>query len=293
MEISRRHHYVPQFLLRNFTDEQGSFYVYDKQKKTVTKTYPSKVFFTWDRNTVTVRDVAQNRDVELDNLEQLHSALDSRFAADLHAVLQQGKLDPEQIASIVLLASFLKWRTPLSDSQFDKLKHTTSLEKLGVRIQAKNKANQPDEAALEHLLNSELFKETKRFVLPLLPLLKGEKMLEIHNNSFIQHCLNQRAQALIGDCAILEQQGQGYDELGHFIFPLSTTATFVYKISPHLAVNSNLFYQCRDLATMHFSLRHVACRDEAYLRTLITQYYQMEHQPRLGEYLLKTLFDSV
>lgn len=31
MDISRRHHYIPQFLIRHFTDDRGFLYVYDKQ----------------------------------------------------------------------------------------------------------------------------------------------------------------------------------------------------------------------------------------------------------------------
>lgn len=293
MPLSHRHHYIPQFLLRNFTDEKDDFYVYDKQKKSTKRKKTNDVFFSWDRNTVTVRDKTQNCDVELDNLEQLYSALDSQYAIDLAKVLQHGKPEPEQIASIVLLASSLKWRTTTSDSQFDLLKHDTTLKDLAVRIEVRDEVKKPNPVALEHLLNSDLFKEAKRFMLPILPLMKGEKMLEIHNNSFIQHCSDPRASALVGDCALLEQGGQGYDELGHFVFPLSTTATFVYKKSTHLEVNSNLFYLCRDLATLHFSKKYVACKDASCLHNLVAEYERIKNQPQLGDYLLRMLFASV
>jgi hypothetical protein len=33
MGISRRHHYIPQFLIKKFADSDNMLYLYDKEKK--------------------------------------------------------------------------------------------------------------------------------------------------------------------------------------------------------------------------------------------------------------------
>lgn len=37
MGISRRHHYIPQFLIKKFADSDNMLYLYDKEKKNLCK----------------------------------------------------------------------------------------------------------------------------------------------------------------------------------------------------------------------------------------------------------------
>ena len=54
-------------------------------------------------------------------MEQLYSALDDKLAVDISNVLKniesQKRMSPEEVASIIILASMLKWRTPKSDAR--------------------------------------------------------------------------------------------------------------------------------------------------------------------------------
>ena len=51
---SKRHHYIPKFLIKEFTDEQGLLYIYDKikDKFLTNKRSPKSIFFENDRNTI-------------------------------------------------------------------------------------------------------------------------------------------------------------------------------------------------------------------------------------------------
>ncbi len=56
MATSKRHHYLPQFYLRGFTDNKGEFYVFDKQTEEIRKSNPLNSFFENHRNTANVKD---------------------------------------------------------------------------------------------------------------------------------------------------------------------------------------------------------------------------------------------
>src|SRR3954469_14980818 len=56
MKLSWRHHYIPQFYLRNFTNEQGFFYLFNKEKNIIERNAksPESYFFERNRNTFTL-----------------------------------------------------------------------------------------------------------------------------------------------------------------------------------------------------------------------------------------------
>ena len=76
MNISSRHHYLPVFYLKGFTDADGKFFVFNKEINAVDvrERSPKSVFFEKDRNTVMTGDESN------DFLEQIYSKLDSDLA---------------------------------------------------------------------------------------------------------------------------------------------------------------------------------------------------------------------
>lgn len=54
--MSSRHHYLPQFYLKGFTDDDGKFYVFDikNQRLKSKKLLPKQVFFERNRNTFVI-----------------------------------------------------------------------------------------------------------------------------------------------------------------------------------------------------------------------------------------------
>ena len=71
MGISRRHHYIPQFLIKKFADSDNMLYLYDKEKKTFAKEKrsPKSIFFEMNRNILDFGGTAN------DNLEKLYACL--------------------------------------------------------------------------------------------------------------------------------------------------------------------------------------------------------------------------
>lgn len=288
MQQSHRHHYVPQFLIKNFADEDGLLFLFDKQTGRIAKhrQSPKAIFFEMDRNTVLFNGQPT------DHLESLYAALDDKAAADLQNVLLSRKASPEEVVSIVALANSLKWRIPASDPQFDLLKEELSLADLNAEIRPIDQAKPVDQNALSELVASDAIKESKRILLPLLPLFDEDKLTDIHASWFIHSHDGERFPSVIGDCPMLEKPNADHSKLEDFIFPLSSADTFVYKNKAQKQIKSPIFTIQKDLATLHYSARFVACKSKTHLENTVNMYSALQAQQQV-EQLTRFLFDFI
>lgn len=85
---ARRHHYIPQMLLRRFTDENGRLFVFDKKRPAngVRKSTPATLFVKRDLYAQT--DHAGNQDV---SVEEEHAFLESRISPIVDKILRAGR----------------------------------------------------------------------------------------------------------------------------------------------------------------------------------------------------------
>lgn len=123
-----KHHYLPQFYLKGFTDEQGQFMIWsvkDSRFKGGAKWFsPASHFFIENDN------IAQTDGWADDYLEAIYSANESRYARILkkiNAVDQGFGLDNEDVVWLNYFAGELFWRVP---AQRDVISSTTSLRQL-------------------------------------------------------------------------------------------------------------------------------------------------------------------
>jgi hypothetical protein len=275
---SHRHHYIPEFLIKNFANEYGQVHVYDKLTERIAKAQrsPKSVFFENDRNTI------RSHGKELDHLEQLYGMLDNLFAADLTSVLTTRSFTPENIVSIILLAANLKWRVPARDEEFNILKET-KIPELQMRITVLDENRQHLQGAVEYLQTTEIFKQIQRVTLGMLPLMQDdETKLAMHNDSFIYTQSSQLPPALISDCPIIEKPNADYTKLENFIFPLSSNETFIYKSNSGKDIKSSDFFRQKDLAVFHAATRYVACQSRDQLENIADQYQALKQTNQHG-----------
>lgn len=284
MNKSKNHHYIPQFLIRNFCDSDGLLYVYNKQEKRIIsrKLSPKSIFFEVNRNTVS------SHGNESDDLEQLYSAIDTKISSDLNKVLRAKTISPDQLVSVLFLASLLKWRTPLIDQKFASLKGDLSEEHLRIKIRTKNLDGIENNELKQAIFKSQLFIESKRILIPFLPLFEDENLLNFNINSFIN--TNEHITSLIGDCPIIEDENLEINCLKSFIFPISTTDTFIYWDKPKKSIINTSFYLQKDLAVLHLSEKYVACRDINHLQKIIDAYNTII-SVGFGDSIVRSLFN--
>lgn len=89
MGTSKRHHYVPQFILRNFTKQKKKFYCYDRERGRIFETTPKRVCVENNLNT-DIRNGSDRLESDLSGIESRASDLARRI---LKMVREQRKLE--------------------------------------------------------------------------------------------------------------------------------------------------------------------------------------------------------
>ena len=98
MEESWRHHYLPQFYIKGFCDENEKITVYNKQYKKFEKKSPKYIFFEANRNTFS--DALGNQG---DILEKLYADLESKISPHLMDAINNttGEMAVETLRNLI------------------------------------------------------------------------------------------------------------------------------------------------------------------------------------------------
>lgn len=284
MKISKRHHYVPIFLAKNFSNKKGKLIIYDKEKDKVFEAIPKNIFLENDRN-----NFENQRDEKVDTIEKMYADLDSKFAKTLRDVKETGNLERGNLRMLLFLAYTTKWRVPRYDKSFDDAKKFFSVDDLGLGIKIDNSKLDYD---LEKIFKTDLQQELKRFLLAIQPFRFKEDYKKISKNSFL---ISTPFPALIGDCPVNEVQIESKEVFEDFVFPITDYLTLVnsqridkYKLKEFLEngktekVNQFLkdFSISKDLSTMALSKRFSGGSDKKYLNSIINGYKNGQNNTR-------------
>jgi len=160
-KVSTRHHYIPAFYSKGFTNSSGFFYVYDKQMDEIIRKErsPKSIFFENDRNTMVL-------DKETSILEDhFFKELDNRLKVAIENLREKPNsvelLSNDNSADVDLFVLNLFWRIPKTDYAFDKY-----IREAKIVFTDKNGNQVLDEAMEERLKNDEGYKKFQRAFLP-------------------------------------------------------------------------------------------------------------------------------
>jgi len=288
MGISKRHHYIPQFLIKRFADNDGKLFLYNKETGRFAKARQStkSVFFEMNRNTIELDGIPY------DYLEQLYASMDTKFADVVTDLMDNRSTSVENIASMLILVSSLKWRLPANDDDFDSAVEALPYEKLPFEIKVKKDDGSDHTEAINHIVNSELFKQSKRIIFPFLPFYEGKdisppKMLKAFHNSYVNYHDNYIS--ILGDCPLIEDVNSSVTDYDNFILPISSNDTYICSDNGNQKVTSPLFYFNQDLAVFHQSEKYVVCKDRTHLEKVI-QMYGIMQESNQADQIIKHIF---
>ena len=132
---SKRHHYISKFLIKEFTDEQGLLYIYDKikDKFLTNKRSPKSIFFENDRNTIVYDESKKTSLIEDDFFMELDN-----ISAKIITIFQKEKNNKEllNVDNLALLDFFiinLFWRLPLTDFAVKDLIQRAKITSMGIK----------------------------------------------------------------------------------------------------------------------------------------------------------------
>jgi len=289
MAISKRHHYIPRFLIQQFVDSDNKVWVYDKEKGKVwdIKQSSKSIFFEMNRNNFEV-------DGEMvDDLERIYGEADNLLSKNLKKVLStDSEVKEDELLNLIFFVTLTKWRIPASDEKFCKYKDIP-IEQLGATIRPVDRKMEVNEQKVNNIKEILASEEVNRILLAFQPLLREKTLEEIYKNCFtVSDFSDNKFPPLLGDVPIIETPNTGYETLGDFIFPLSTHKTLICKKGAEKYVpNKVLFYIQRNLTTFHLAEKYVVCKSKEQLLNVAKVYSGLltEHKTHLLEYVFNTI----
>ena len=266
--LSKKHHYIPQFYLRGFTDDAGYFTVYDKQLNIFRKSRPENEFYEKFRNTT---NLGGEKSVIV---EEIYSHFESNFASTVAAIEKSSHTDSIITAEIIIGVKFfvetMRWRNPALDDVYKKVVGMLTIDDFGLSIKG---ATKKEQAEINKRIMDE--PEAQKMLRPFIAAmsLKPSKDDDYYNNSKWHILYQDGGFPITGDFPIIfnpKTLQNGLDE--EFIFPLSAQRTVVVSNIKPAKQLPNAFSVDKDLAIIHLAKRFVCCKHDEYLKYMINYY---------------------
>jgi hypothetical protein len=271
-KISWRHHYIPKFYLKGFTNIEGKFKVFDVENQVFIKRgkdfYPESYFFEKDGNTVFSDEGAD------DYIETKYSKFDNTIS-DLFTKIRNSNADTrfdlleDDMPMLQLFVSMMFWRIPKNYDQIKYLLNTKQLHELGIQLQSVDTGEKIRNEEFENRIktNPIFFKMLKSY----LPLITYKRLLDCRTPLTIQPFPKQ-IPALCSDNPVIFKKSflpdLYYDD---FIFPLTHTHVFIRGKKIREDAVTTLKFQI-DLILLKQANKYVSCTEPKYIE-LLNRYY--------------------
>jgi hypothetical protein len=156
----KKHHYLPRHYLTGFTNSEGMFFIYDKEKENIFISSPDSVFFENNLNTVTFPGGDSS-----DFLEEMYTEVENQSWGPFNRIRESTYTTPIVLLDrmhLFLFLSFLHGRLPGNIACAEKLSEkdfSDGSEFDYFKIASKRGQTVPKEV-IEMLKNSKAFKKT-------------------------------------------------------------------------------------------------------------------------------------
>lgn len=273
---SQRHHYLPEFYIKKFCNEQGKIFIYDNTDKRnpdkIIPKSPSSIFFEWNRNTV---ETGSEKNTVI---ETIYRDIENKIAPHLSYIESiqsnnlKGEIGVETLRNLIYLGYLTKWRVPVIDDYLHELSNAKSFDELNIFAQVENEL-----FLYISKIPQEFVKEVKRLVFPTLLFSDREKYAKVFKDTFI---LTFQEPLFLTDNPFVEFSPEKNSEFPSFIFPLTSHALLVYcdfidkmefsrfiTESLHSSNFLKLLYNTVQITLMLNSKKYIGCKDDNFLRS--------------------------
>jgi len=267
MANSTRHHFIPEFYLKAFTDPAGKFYIYEKKTGKFRgngKRFPPKQqFFEWYGNMVKFGEV------ESDFIEEGFSDMDSKVAQIIAKVkVDEGAtLQEEDWLLVQFFVNIMHWRIPANSYKVKEfIEKATGLKDFGMKLKRKG-SNLPikedDEQNLFLRMKGDA--DFPKFLKLSMPAITFPERLNspINDHARIMSFPMGQLPYLVSDNPIIYRQPGISSHIDEFIFPLTPKNILLRTKLKDTAYYSNLRIK---IDTLLFAQAHeyVSCTEKRY-----------------------------
>ena len=283
MTTSKKHHYLPQFYLRGFTNETGEYFVFDKVKNEIRKTKPINTFFENKRNTSQFPD---EEDVLIEKLYAHFDTLTAPAMEKFRCLSQENcSICPEALARLKMFIPQIYWRIPWNDDNINRIIDSLAFEATGFKVVDKDGKS----------IEAELFNRLKnvdliRKMYPLLIPFQTQKE-KYRNTEYETWRVYFRSNQLIGDNPLITKEIKNFGSLTRdIVFPICSNKFLIHtNQSKPTELSPTAIFEL-DLLMIIQAKRFVCCADENYLRTLVNQFYPIFNAPDMEVEMKKSFF---
>lgn len=271
-QLSKRHHYIPQYYLKGFTNENGLFYLYEVLRNRMDKNLHNTDSLFFEKNRNIIRYKGQLSDI----IEDYYTDFDTIFA-NLFREIKKGVSEDELFNSKIMvcikqfLALFL-CRLPVIDEQIDFILDNLDFSKTRniITIDGKNVLTLENSKKL--LSEDKNFRYFFRcFILPILIFdLRAEdegRWYLLQGKDMLQHHVCCDVPVLIKNLDLANLLSFNTD----FIFPLTKDKLLIHSMKKDICMENlaSCFYIEVDLLLLWKAQKYVVCSNEEYLKHLI------------------------
>ena len=226
---SWRHHYLPQFYLKGFTNENGLFKIFDVERQEFIKSgkefSTESYFFEKDGNSV-IKDGVKDDVIET----KFFKKQDDRIAKVFNKIKNSSREDDFGITDMDMpdlqfFVSSLFWRVPANYDQIKYLVDTKELHELGLLIKSKKNNLTIRDKELETRIKNDpfFFKSMKNII----PYLTFPRLLDCKTPLTIQ-TFPEQLPAICSDNPVIMEESVFPDiYFDDFIFPLTNKLVLI------------------------------------------------------------------
>lgn len=268
---SSRHHYIPRFLIKGFTNTNEQLYIYDKQKNEILKnSRPSKsIFFENDRNTLHLKNEDKTSIIE----DYLYKEIDNKTSRVINFYqsesLSKVNFTVEDTATFLFFLISLFWRIPKTDYATNELMERSTI-------------TTPPNIDKEDLRKDPVYRKISRAFLyrhhideMIISGYKGRKCLNIHELK--------EPVFLIGDFPILFRKHQNLFSSFNdtdILFALNSNRVYSSTLEPlnNFSANHAFLYNA---CIIDQSVNYIGCGDLEILKYSIDLYQKLKQNGRI------------
>lgn len=283
---SKKHHYVPQFYLKGFTDDSGMFFIYDKELDKIWRTNPLNSFAENHRNTggIPTDDGEQPSDMA----EQFLASIDGDAAKVIDLFRKYNPdyhIDQSSLLHLQIFIATLFWRSPVNDEFRERLMHSLSFTEMGFGVFHKDTKERSVEME-DRLRGIGAFQKSYQAFLAFKSFLGMNK----NNIGDLEIYYRENDRGVVSDNPVLIQEFTDFNSLkGELIFPLSASYWMILTKRGKPPTLPPFISLLIDKLQFFNAKRFVACLDQEYLEILVQDYKgfpdKKEHMKKIYDHL--------
>ena len=221
MEITKRHHYIPEFLIKGFVGEDGKLAKFNKETGELDKLRksPKQVFYDFHRNTFNIN--GENSDI----VEKIYQSGESKFAETYRKItekLEQIELSAYELFQLMYFISQIHWRVPNQDDEAKSYVNKMTPEKSILKFKNKVTGENISQELFSKIIKEPLFLGTSKIIRAMEDFEGVEKNEKLENWKLYYVPQNSPQLNLLSDNPLIIRKNNNSNILeSELIFPLS------------------------------------------------------------------------